>query len=143
VHPKEQEAFSLDKLTGQRYFRVLRVLKRVAIHQGMGESVTLEYDEGELANPGADPLIIGTITKTVVDGNNKADYQPRVLWNDRLWQSLDEGSEAMFQTMMGIKASDVKKFAERLRQHPALRDGEGSSIRLFPAVGRGTEEAVA
>src|SRR5215831_5425142 len=99
VSYKELEGFTLDKLQGRKYFRVLRTVEKSDVH------VVLEYDEGELADPGTDPLIIGTIHKEFYepDGGVSDDYQPRVLWNEQLWRTLDEDTEDLFHMMTGIK----------------------------------------
>jgi hypothetical protein len=138
VHPAEQENFTID---GRQYLRVVKILKRVQIG-AVGESVTLEYiRDNNLNDPAADPLIIGTIqTKIVDEHGTRSDYRPRVLWNERLWRTLDEDTEAIYEMLTGVKAADVKQFAEQLRQRSVLPFGEGSGLRLYPPSEGGTHK---
>ncbi len=110
--PTEVNEFSLSKLMGKRYFRVIRVVQKVAVKDG--EAVTVEYDDGDLISPQSDPLIIGTLA---IPRNGSAEYVPHIVWNEKLWRTIDEGTENLYEMLTGVKGDDVKKFAERLRKN--------------------------
>jgi hypothetical protein len=113
AYQDEQSSFHLDQLQGKRYLRVIKV--RETIETRNDGVIIVQYDEGELANPNTDPLIIGTIVKVRGPGS-VPEYAVRVLWNNKLWRTLDEDTAELMQTLTGIKGDDVRKFAERLRK---------------------------
>ncbi len=107
--PSTETNFSIDKLNGKKYYRVVRTISKSDRH------VILEIDEADMRDPSTDPLIIGTLT-IIRDGVSLPDYSPRVLWDNRLWRTLDEDTEEFFTILTGIKSEDVKKFAKRLHE---------------------------
>jgi hypothetical protein len=107
---RELVDFSIDQLIGKKYFKVLRLVSRTNHH------VVLEYDESELTSPAADPLIVGTVNKTISSGGVETpDYVVRALWESKLWRSLDKNTEELLDLLAGVKPVNMKKFAEQLR----------------------------
>lgn len=52
---------------------------------GDRECWVVEYDNGEVADPSTDPLIVGALD--LVDyGGTEPNPEVRIVWNDRVWK---------------------------------------------------------
>ncbi len=87
----------MDKLVGQKEFRVFRVVSRSP------QRTVVEFGSGDLADPKTDPLIFGTIA--VGD-----DYKVRVLWDNRLWRPWDHDTDEFLETVVGVHYAAMKDY---------------------------------
>lgn len=114
--------FDIRNMSNVHVYQVLKVAE--IVNDGHLHYVKLEFIEGEIADPKADPMIVGTISRTIEQeptlgvavSPTQTDRQWRVLWDNKLWRPLDEGSE-LLEAFMGIKASDVEKFVDKLAEN--------------------------
>lgn len=116
----EALGFDIRNMSNVKVYQVTKVLE--LINDGNLHYVKLEFIQGEIADPKADPMIVGAISRTVEQQSSddvavsptQTDYQWRVLWNNKLWRPLDDDGLTLLETFCGIKASDMQKFAEKL-----------------------------
>jgi hypothetical protein len=106
--------FDIKHLTNVKVFCVAK--SEVVEQEGHLNCVRVTFYEGELADPASDPMIVGTIKRSV-DG--KPDSQWRVIWDDKLWRPLDDNGAAILEAFYGIKAKDVEQFAAKLADQNA------------------------
>ena len=116
----EKFNFDIKNMSNVQVFRVLRVTELVK--QGNLHYVKLEFNEGDVADPKADPMIVGTITRTIEQTPEQGqavspkvlDHQWRVMWDNKLWRPLDDDAATILEAFRGIKKKDIQAFADKL-----------------------------
>jgi hypothetical protein len=93
----DEPGFSMANLMGQKQFRVF------AVESQSPQRTVVEFGSGELADPEADPLIIGTIAVGT-------EYKVRVLWNNELWRPWDPDTDEFLGIMEGIDPAAMKDY---------------------------------
>jgi len=104
-------ALDLHDLTNARVYRTIRSRK---IDAGGSEYVIVEYDDGDLASPNSDPLVIGLLLR---DG----DYVPHAVWNNRIWSILTKESLSLLSVMIGITVEDLQTAEKVLNESQGQR----------------------
>lgn len=98
----ESEKFGIDKLNSTKTYKVNRIIFKTP------QCVNIDYSDGDLTDPNADPMIIGTILD---DGN----YEIRALWSNVLWRVAHRQTNDLLSMFAGVKAEDIKQFAKSIR----------------------------
>ena len=117
--------FDIQNMSNVKIYQVVKVVELV--NEGYLHYVKLDFIEGEIENPKSDPMIVGTIQRTIEQESipgiavspTKTDLQWRVLWDDKLWRPLDDSATAILEAFCGIKAADVQKFSDKLADNLA------------------------
>ncbi len=109
--PTLDHNFSYEQLIGPRIFKVLKILCKTP------DRVVVEIDECDPLDPATEPLVVGAvlITHTLI-GHNYTDYQPRALWDNRLWQLTDRDTEQFLELVAGMRPGSVAQFIEKLEE---------------------------
>ena len=114
----EKLNFDIKNMSNVQVFRVLRVVE--LIDDGHLHYVTLEYDKGDISDPKSDPMIVGTVSRflkrEMQDGSskNELNHQWRAMWNNKLWQPLNDAATMILECFMGVDANRMKEFSEKL-----------------------------
>lgn len=114
-------------------FRVFEVISRKT--EGNLDCVTLECAQGDLSDPQADPMLIGTIQRQIRDPQTNeyiTDTQWRIVWNNEIWRLLDDDAISILE-LQGLDRQKLEQFTEQyinmsLRQHSyesIIRDHPG------------------
>jgi hypothetical protein len=116
--PKKSN-FDINNMSNVKVYCVLRVIKLVkATQPGESNYVKLEYCEGDISDPVADPMIIGTISHSEQTQDTTSprviDHQWRVLWDNKLWCPLGDDAITILENIQGISGSRMKAFAAKL-----------------------------
>jgi len=106
----------LERFTNVQTFCVTRVKERV--NQGHLRYVTLDFIDGEVANPSSDPLIFCTIRKHVDDATTHCEH--RAFWANKLWRILDDEAGDLLELLHGIKKTDVAAFVAKLQEQQSF-----------------------
>lgn len=121
--------FDIQNMSNVRIYQVTEVVELV--NEGHLHYVKLNFIEGEIADPKSDPMIVGTIKRTIEQESTPdvavsptqtpliTDLQWRVLWDNKLWRPLDDNATAILEAFCGIKAADVQKFSDKLADNLA------------------------
>jgi len=130
--PVNEPDFTIDQLQGAKNFRVVRVVINTS------QRVVLHYrPSDDLTNPAIDPLIIGTVVKETTPVvpmiTSVAEYQVRILWDNKLWKAVDDDVAGFLGLMSGVKASDLKDLKEKLDSGRLGHDDRGN---VSPGPGR-------
>ncbi|MGI9571284.1 MAG: hypothetical protein ACR2PH_16455 [Desulfobulbia bacterium] len=111
----EKFNFDIKNMSNVQVFCVLRVVELVK--EGNLHYVKLEFNEGEVADPKSDPMIVGTISRFIPQESNddvSLDTQWRVMWDNKLWRPLDDDAATLLECFRGIDKNDIKAFADKL-----------------------------
>lgn len=108
----------LHNLTNARFYRTVHSRK---INAGESEYAIVEYDDGSLAPPDSDPLVIGLLyckagsvvkSQDLIDG----DYVPHAVWNDRVWSILDQDALSLISLLTGVTVEDLQTAEQVLNE---------------------------
>ena len=105
----EKFHFDIKNMSNVQVYRVIRVTE--LIKQDNLHYVKLEFNEGDVSDPDADPIIIGTISRFVED---RLDHQWRAMWDDKLWRILSDDTVSILECFQGISKERIEAFAGKL-----------------------------
>lgn len=116
----EKLNFDIKNMSNVQVFRVFRVADLVK--EGHLRYVTLEFNEGDISDPDADPMIVGTISRFIeqhqeadkADSPKLMDTQWRVMWDNKLWCPLGDDAVTMLECFRGLDRDKIKAFSDKL-----------------------------
>lgn len=116
----EKFNFDIKNMSNVQIFRVLRVVEMV--NEGHLHYVKLEFNDGDISDPEADPMIVGTISRFIEQEPEEGqavspkvmDNQWRIMWDNKLWRPLDDDAASILECFRGIDKGSMKAFADKL-----------------------------
>lgn len=121
----EKFNFDIKNMSNVNVYRVLKASD--VVKEGHLRMVTLEFNEGDVQDPAADPMIVGTISRFIEQSPQPGqavspkvlDTQWRVLWDNKLWRPLDDDAATLLECFQGISKDSIKSLANKLADDQA------------------------
>lgn len=110
----EKLNFDIKNMSNVVVYRVMKV--RDVVKEGHLHYVKLEFIEGDISDPAADPMIVGTISRFIehADQDKTMDTQWRVMWDQKLWRPLDDDATTLLECFRGIDKDSMEAFKNKL-----------------------------
>jgi hypothetical protein len=116
----EKFNFDIKNMSNVQVYRVLRVVELVK--EGHLHYVKLEFNDGDVSDPEADPMIVGTISRFIEQSPQTGqavspkvmDTQWRVMWDNKLWRPLDDDAATILECFRGIDKDRMEAFKNKL-----------------------------
>ena len=125
--------FDIKNTSNVKVFCVLRVIELV--NDGHLHYVKLEFNNGDITDPKADPMIIDTISHFLEQESEDQAVSPkvinnqwRVMWNNKLWRPLNDNTAMLLECFMGISKEDIKVFADKLASNQFCQNLRGKLL---------------
>lgn len=116
----EKFNFDIKNMSNVKVYRVLKV--HDVVKEGHLHYVKLEFNEGDVSDPDADPMIVGTISRFIEQSPPPGqavspkvmDSQWRVMWDNKLWRPLDDDAATLLECFRGIDKNEMEAFKNKL-----------------------------